>query len=77
MQTDLAIMLNHDGDNYSGFYQIYPANEESEPEGDFKNEFVYGPEADYKTRTDAKQAAENEASRLACRIGGDWFTNER
>jgi hypothetical protein len=75
--NQLAIMVNHDGDNRSGFFQLYPANEESEPEREFKAMFDYGPGSEYETRDAARQAAESEAFRVACRIGGQWFTNER
>jgi hypothetical protein len=76
-QTELAIMVNHDGDNQSGVFLLYPANEESEPEKEFKACFYYGPGDEYETRDEARQAAESEAFRVACRIGGQWFTNER
>jgi hypothetical protein len=75
-QTELAIMINHEGDECAGFFQLYPANEESEPD-ELKAMFEYGPGSEYETRDDARQAAENEAQRVAGRIGGQWFTNER
>lgn len=74
--STLAIMIDWDGTDHSGVYVIYPANEESEPNFDFHSSFCYGPQNDYKTRDEARSAAENEAFRVACRIGGKWLTNE-
>ncbi len=75
-QASLAVMIDWEGTDHSGVYVIYPANEESEPASEFRSSFSYGPQGDYETRDEARQAVENEAFRVACRIGGQWFTNE-
>lgn len=74
--STLAIMIDFDGDNHQGSFSLYPANEESEPASEFRSLFSYGPQGDYPTRDEARSAAENEAFRVACRIGGKWLTNE-
>ena len=74
--TELAIMIDWDGDDHSGSYDLYPANDESEPDFDFCSSFTYGPDEDYDSRDDAREAAEAEAERVADRIGGQWFSNE-
>ena len=79
----LLILVDFDGDDIDGVFRVYPANDESEPEGEFKHEFWYSTKADpsasvedFHSRTSARRAAQQEAQRLATQIGGDWMTNE-
>ena len=74
----LAIMINFDGDDESGVFQLYPANEESEPGFFWQLTFHYCTQGTttYESRDEARAAAEAEAERVAKRIGGQWFTNE-
>lgn len=78
--TDRAIMIDHDGDNTSGCYRIYPANEASEPPIYFQAEHHYGYDeslpSNYASRAEARTAAESRAARLARSIGGVWMSNE-
>ena len=75
---ELAIMIDFDGDDRSGVYELYPANEESEPDFCWSCTFHYCTQgtADYDSRDEARAAAEAEAGRVAARIGGTWFSNE-
>ena len=74
----LAIMINFDGDARNGIYSIYPANEESEPDFDFRSCFSYCTQgtAEYESRDAARRAAEAEADKIAHLIGGEWYSNE-
>jgi len=75
--NQLAIMINWEGDEHAGFFQLYPANDESEPDFTFQDLFEY--DLDFLppvSRSEARAGAEREAQRIADRIGGDWFTNE-
>jgi hypothetical protein len=77
-QTELAIMVNHEGDECAGFYQLYPANDESEPDFPFQDLFEY--DRDFLppvSQSEARAGAEREAQRIADRIGGQWLTTER
>ncbi len=76
--TDLLIIVDFDGSDSSGIYRVYPANEESETDHEFRSEFVYGlgNDGDYETQADARRAAQNEAKVFANYIGGNWATNE-
>lgn len=78
MSNNLAVMINFDGDAHNGMYSIYPGNEESEPDCDFRSGFFYCTQgtADYDSRDAARRAAEAEAARIAWRIGGEWYSNE-
>lgn len=75
--NQLAIMIDWEGDNRAGFYQLYPANEQSEPDFPFQDLFEY--DLDFLppvSRSEARAGAEAEAARIAKRMGGEWFTNE-
>lgn len=76
--STLAIMIDFDGDDHSGVFELYPANEESEPDFCWSCTFHYSTQglADYDSRDEARAAAEAEAERVAKRIGGEWFSNE-
>ena len=78
MTNALAILIDFDGDDQSGVFEIYPANEESEPDFRFSGAFHYCTQGTKKfgSRTHARLAAEAEAERVAKGIGGQWFTNE-
>ena len=78
--TDRAIMVDFDGDNTSGCYRIYPANEQSEPPIYFQADHHYGYDeslpTNYASRAEARTAAESRAARLARSIDGVWMSNE-
>ena len=78
MSNDLAIMIHFDGDTRDGIYSIYPANDDSEPDFDFRPSFFYCTRgtADFNSQDDARRAAEAEAARIAWKIGGAWYSNE-
>jgi hypothetical protein len=74
----LAVMIDFDGTDHSGLFVIYPANEESEPDFDFRSCFSYCTQgtAEYDSRDAARRAAEAEADKIAHLIGGEWYSNE-
>jgi len=71
-------MIDFNGDDQSGTFELYPANLESEPNFCWSCTFHYCTQgtADYESRNEARAAAEAEARRVARRIGGEWFSNE-
>jgi hypothetical protein len=75
--NDKLIIVDFDGDEFSGIYRVYPANDESEPDLEFQSEFVYGNEdGAYEKKALARMAATMTAKVLAASIGGNWATNE-
>ena len=77
-QAQLLICINFDGDDRSGVFHLYPANDESEPPCFFQSHFYYGTldDGDHETRQAAQRAAYAEAKRIVRIIGGDWASNE-